>query len=114
MGLPCSSVGTQYGSSEVANGLVLEVLPLRSTVLNPGMKPTSLGSPGPRLLAPDAMQLGVFGGHVAPVGSYPLAPDAEGRGWKYRGAGSPFLSRKFCPMREEPTTLPWCVTNDPS
>ena len=68
-GLPWSSVGTQYGSSLVANGLVAEVLPFRSTVFNPGMNPTRRGSLGPRLVAPLL------------VGSYPF-PAAEGRGWK--------------------------------
>src|ERR1700738_4539417 len=92
-GLPVlASVGTQYGSSLVAKGLVPDVFPLRSTVFNPGMNPTRRGSPGPRLVAPPALAV------------YPV-PAADGRGWKYWGKGFPILSRNSWPIRAEPMTL---------
>src|SRR5581483_9835759 len=70
-----------------------EVLPLRSTVLRPGMNPTRRGSPGPRLDAADALAV------------YPV-PASEGRGWKYWGIGLPCLSRNSWPMSADPTTCP--------
>src|SRR5579859_5024086 len=93
-GLPVlASVGTHQGSAGVAKGLVADGLPLRSTVLKPGMKPTSLGSPGPKLVAPLALAV------------YPV-PAADGLGWKYCGSGLPDLSRNSWPIRADPMTWP--------
>jgi hypothetical protein len=62
---------------------------------------SSVGFDGPRFDPPLAMA------------SYPCAPAADGRGWKYWTSGRPLASVKFCPMSEEPTTLPLTVTSDP-
>ena len=72
------------------NSRTLPVL-ANGSLLNPGMKPTSRGSDGPRLLA--ALAFAVYGWGLV----------ADGRGWKYRGSGSPLASVRLWSIMLEPT-----------
>jgi hypothetical protein len=93
----------QYGRDpSTPSSLPTSMLRVQTWVSRLGLSLVSTMDSGPRFEA------------LVAVGSYPSAPAADGRDWKYCVSGLPFLSTKDCPISELPTSVLPAVTIEPS